>query len=1694
MHSLLDKAAAEAISGLKLTSANYQEAIDILKYRFGNQQQIVNAHMNALLNLPKVTNVDDLKSLRQLHDKVESHMRGLKSLEVDSGSYGSLLTPVLVEKLPKELRLEATRKLKENWGIDELVDIFKEELEARERASLLQGSSKDPPPKPPFKHRVPTVPSLFASGAGPTCTYCKKAHPSNSCSTVTDKNERKEILKRSGRCYICLKKNHVARECKSKMKCFKCDKRHHISICPSNYREQPTPPEQEVSHPPHPPAGNLPTPPVDNPPVQHRGPQQVNQIQQQPENTHVNMFVDAKSSILLQTARATVYNPNDPSKFSQARLIFDTGSQRSYITSVMKESLNLPILRRDTLKINAFGSRDDNMTSCNVVQFHLGTERGQKLNLSAYVVPLICSTISNQNTRFAQQSYEHLSGLKLADSANDGEEFDLDILIGSDCYWQLVTGHVIHGNDGPTAMHTRLGWVLSGPVKGVAPDSQSNVNIASTHVLRCSTQPCPPAESTIEASLKRFWELESLGISPNEHSVYEEFLSTVTHRDGRYEVHLPWKDSQVTIPDNYQLSLKRLEALLRRMRQDPKTLKEYDNIIHEQLARGIIERVDETSTTDASRVHYLPHHAIIRRDKKTTKLRIVYDASAKSDGPSLNDCLYSGPSLAENIVDILLRFRCHPTALVGDIEKAFLMISIAKEDRDALRFLWIDDVNDDDPKVVIYRFTRVVFGVTASPFLLNGTIKHHIEKYLDEDPEFVKKFLSGIYVDDLSSGGEDDDAAYELYVKSKQRLNEGGFNLRKFLSNSPTLMERIQQNEDAFRVDQSTADVVNDVCTEDKSYSKSTVGNPHEVPLEREEKILGIRWNYVSDTFIFNFQRITQAARELKPTKRNVIGIISRFYDPLGVLAPVTVKLKMFFQELCQSKVEWDEELMSDLKKKWEHLIVDLEGIESTVIPRCYRAGIEERVLSYSLQGFCDASLKAYGAVVYLKMTTSLGTFLRFVIAKTRVSPINKQSIPRLELLSAVVLARLISTVTKALNETLKLDDPTCWTDSKVSLYWIHGETQEWKQFVQNRVLEIRKLVPINCWRHCPGKVNPADLASRGITSADSGALETWLKGPEWMLNDIGTETIEIRNNQQVPEECITEMKVKDRQSFQKTCSLVCTEASYQIQNVIDVRRFSSFQKLITVTSMVLRFVRRSRKAHLKEEEDKRNSEAEIAENIWFKQIQLDLQHHPSFENWRKQFGLFWDKNGIIRCMGRISKANLPDETKHPILLNAKSKLTELIVRESHNRVYHNGVKETLTELRSRFWIIRGRQFVRKVIHSCVICKKHEGKPYALPASPPLPDFRIQQQPPFTSTGVDFAGPLYVKDSKKGKTLAKTWIALYTCAVTRALHLELVSSMTSESFLLCFRRFCARRGLPKRMISDNAKTFVTASRRLKALFQLPEVRQHMDLKQIKWSFNTPKAPWQGGFFERLVKSVKRCLKKILGRACVTYEELLTILTEIECVLNSRPLTYVSTEDLEEPLTPSHLLCGRRLLSVPYGDIPEATDPDWDPKSDDLTRRVVYLQRLIDKFWNRWSKEYLLELRESHRNTLQDSSPQEISVGEMVVVHDDNQRRGLWNLGKIEKLIEGEDHRIRSAVVRVHGEGRKTKTLKRPINKLYSLEVRSQDEDKSGSVNVHETQRDMEPEPTNDQRELRPRRKAALKADILRKQWIADEYI
>ena len=292
------------------------------------------------------------------------------------------------------------------------------------------------------------------------------------------------------------------------------------------------------------------------------------------------------------------------------------------------------------------------------------------------------------------------------------------------------------------------------------------------------------------------------------------------------------------------------------------------------------------------------------------------------------------------------------------------------------------------------------------------------------------------------------------------------------------------------------------------------------------------------------------------------------------------------------------------------------------------------------------------------------------------------------------------------------------------------------------------------------------------------------------------------------------------------------------------------------------------------------------------------------------------------------------------------------------------------------------------------------------PPPPPLPEFRVKEEPPFTYVGIDFVGPLYVKNLNSPQQ--KIWICLYTCWVTRAIHLDLVPDLTTNAFLRCFRRFTARRGRPSLVVSDNGRTFKPAAREITRIFNDPGVKQHFAREHMKWTFNLEKAPWWGGVFERLVKSVKRCLKKTISGARLTYEELLTVISEVEMILNCRPLSYVSSEDYEEPLTPSHLLCGHRIMSLPDNRSSEAEDSDTDVQPQDLDRRMRHLSNVMNHFWKRWQKEYLLELRNSHLNVTQHSSNRVVSIGDVVIVHDEDQPRGKWRIGRVEALVTGSD--------------------------------------------------------------------------------------
>ncbi|XP_068670918.1 uncharacterized protein [Montipora foliosa] len=414
------------------------------------------------------------------------------------------------------------------------------------------------------------------------------------------------------------------------------------------------------------------------------------------------------------------------------------------------------------------------------------------------------------------------------------------------------------------------------------------------------------------------------------------------------------------------------------------------------------------------------------------------------------ECPAVGPALTPTIFKILLRFRERKIALVGDIEKAFLNIKVQEQDRNVLRFLWIDSLEKYDPELVLYRFCRVVFGVNSSPFLLNATLRHHISQY-SLDAEFVENLLNSFYVDDLVSGERNLERCLLLYEKSKKCLSAGGFNLRKWISNSPQLLELIR--EDRTRTKENCPET-KPVVEETETYARVAVGHLEELDMKNEHKVLGLNWNCVSDEFIFKFEALLRLAESLEPTRRSLLKITSSFFDPQGILSPVLVQMKLLFQLLCQGNIAWGAPLPEPVRRQWKAWLQDLREVEQIMIPRCLYDGVEEVVTSYTLHGFGDASEKAYCAVVYLVLETSSGNYPVLLTSKTRVAPLAKQSIPRLELLSGVILARLASSVKEALQSQVQIDKTYLWLDSKTAIYWIKG-SKEWKQFVQNRVNEI---------------------------------------------------------------------------------------------------------------------------------------------------------------------------------------------------------------------------------------------------------------------------------------------------------------------------------------------------------------------------------------------------------------------------------------------------------------------------------------------------------------------------------------------------------------------------------------------------------------------------------------------------------------
>ena len=494
LRSLLKGDAREAISGLMLTTANYDEAIAILKKRYGNKQAIVSRHMDALMALQTVTSDNNTKALRHLYDKVESNVRSLSALGVAADTYGSLLSSVIASKLPNGLRLIISRRVGEGeWTLQTILKELALEIEARERMFASTTDSN----LPAKRLKEPgTTAALLSKGVPLQCCFCNQHHLSEKCQVMRGPDERKQSLRRTGRCFLCLAKGHLSRQCRSRARCSECNGRHHCAICgesadlnlkgldlkdalPGASRDSRTSTSAKL----------------DPEAIPFRHPS-------------TSLLVGARGAVLLQTASVPVYNPDEPGHSMEFRAILDTGSQQSYASQRIKDTLALRCCRKQT-SMTMFSSNDQTAQGCDVVRVGLMTRDGRGQELELFVVPFICHPLTAQPIDLCASKYKHLADLDLADTSHDGTSMEVDLLLGSDCYWTFVTGEIRRGDAGPVAIHTRLGWVLSG-VTPVSRKPRTSHSFLTTHVLQIDAS--PHCSESLDEVLHSFWNLESLGI------------------------------------------------------------------------------------------------------------------------------------------------------------------------------------------------------------------------------------------------------------------------------------------------------------------------------------------------------------------------------------------------------------------------------------------------------------------------------------------------------------------------------------------------------------------------------------------------------------------------------------------------------------------------------------------------------------------------------------------------------------------------------------------------------------------------------------------------------------------------------------------------------------------------------------------------------------------------------------------------------------------------------------------------------------------------------------------------------------------------------------------------------------------------------------------------------------------------------
>lgn len=1556
------------------TDSSYALAWTALHRRYHNKRKIVDTIFKKLFSIP--SSDGSSKSIQCILDTTRTSIALLRTLEINTSGEHAMLIYMMVNRLDTQTRKEWEQSLKASTEIPPIEDLFiflettfrtLETISDQPESSFTSARNyktqqQQTRPRNTFTRYVNTT----STNNDTNCPCCNKRHLLYKCFkfAALQSAEKRNFINTKRVCRNCLTIGHFSNNCRVSSRCQICQQNHHTTV----HNEYHT-------------ANSV---------ISSTPPSIVNSSNSQvTENVtaHVvgkSMHNKHKSQVLLATMHVVLKTPQGDFVL---RALLDQCAQATFITQNAVDALKLSF-KKTYLQVN--GAGDQTSITKKYVRFTLfsKTESDFRMDCQAYVLPKITSY---QPMDINETVFSNLKPFVLADP-QFSKPGKIDLLLGGDVYGDIVLPSEKKFSDGLFIKLTHFGWTVSGPTSAMLYQHNINVNVCS-----------------LDQQLQSFWEQEELlekRVLTEEEELCEQHFKLTTSRDstGRYTVSLPFKcilqgqPLPVFSHTDYS-ALSRLKNVESKCKLNASFGKLYTEFMEEYEHLGHMRKVGIYPHDLTRNGFFLPHHGVLRESSSTTKLRVVFDGSCKKlPQSSLNEELAAGPALQNDLPTIISRWRRFRIGFRADLEKMFRQILIKEEQQKYQQILWRSTKSKD---ISIYKLSTVTYGTTSAPFLSIRVLKQLALDEQEKYPLACRVLNSDTYVDDVISGADSITEAYELHSQLCNLLAEGKFNLRKWTTNSKELLERIpvecRENSNIFELDQ-----------------------PNTV------KALGLEWNTVDDCFSF---KINFDNTKIVVTKRSLLSDAAKLYDPLGWLAPTTVIAKIEFQNLWLLGMDWNDCLPENLQEKWLKYRNNLKTLENIKIPRWI--GVNKDV-TIEIHGFSDSSKLAYAAVVYAKTSSvDFGTKVFLIQSKTKVCPIKRLTIPRLELCGATLLVKLVDRITSSLDT--KVSNIFYWTDSTTVLSWIRGQSSRWPVYVGNRVAEIQRRSQTAQWRYISTRDNPADCASRGISPEELIQHELWWNGPKWLTEP----------QEKWPKQPKLNLSDNDESSTEPCLNIHSTVLDAREYPYL-ITKYSTLSKLLRVTAYIIRFKNNAlcksqiigngkMTGFLSTDELKyaRIKLIKLSQEVDFSNEFLELQKNGQILTNRTlaQLCPFLDSSQIIRVGGRIQHSDLNYCSKHPILLKKQNPLSYLLFLDAHIKTLHGGLTHIQAYVAREFWILSGRNIAKRVLRKCTTCFKYNAKAaYQMMGN--LPSVRLKPARPFKHSGVDYAGPITIKQSTaRNSVTTKGYICLFICMVTKAVHLEAVTNLSTESFLAAFRRFVSRRGPCTDIYSDCGTNFVGANKELQILYNrnrssiANEILDQLTLTSTKWHFIPPASPNFGGLWEAGVKSTKHHLRRVMQNRILTFEELITLLAQIECCLNSRPLCPLSSDPSDcNALTPAHFLIGEPTLCVPEEDL-------LDTKIDRLSRWKV-VEKLKQHFWRRWANEWLCRLQ-ARPKWLKITKNAEI--GDLVIVFDERCAPGEWPLARIQDIHPGKDGCVR--VVTLLSKG---KIFKRPISKISFL--------------------------------------------------------